>query len=111
MTTPVAINGALVAFDPLILKGPPGDAGQIGRIGPPGPSSGLTMGTVTTLPPGSQCSASITGIAPNQKLNLQLAGGSTTDGGGGGGGGSGGIDGGGAASVYSDDQHLDGGGA
>lgn len=40
--------------------------------GKPGPVNTLTVGEVTTVPPGSGSSATITGDAPNQVLNLEL---------------------------------------
>lgn len=52
------------------------DAGAIegvkGETGDPGPANSLTIGTVTTLPTGSDATASITGTAPNQVLNLGI---------------------------------------
>lgn len=42
-----------------------------------GPANTLTMGTVTTLPVGSSATATITGTAPNQMLNLGLPVGAT----------------------------------
>lgn len=62
------------------------DAGQIegiqgeqGPQGPIGPANTLTIGTVTTLDTGSGATASITGTAPNQVLNLGLPRGLTGD--------------------------------
>jgi hypothetical protein len=43
-----------------------------GGVGPAGPPNTLTMGTVTTGVPGSAASASITGVSPNQVLNLTI---------------------------------------
>lgn len=62
-------------------QGPKGDTGQTGSQGPqgqqgpqgdPGPANTLTIGTVTTLQSGTQATASITGDAPNQTLNLGI---------------------------------------
>lgn len=44
----------------------------IGGIGPSGPANVLTIGAVETLPPGEPATASITGTAPAQVLNLGL---------------------------------------
>jgi hypothetical protein len=41
-------------------------------VGPPGPTTNITIGTVTTGAPGSQASASITGTAPNLVLDLTI---------------------------------------
>lgn len=43
-----------------------------GVKGDPGPANTLTLGTVTTGAAGSQASATITGTAPNQTLNLTI---------------------------------------
>lgn len=75
--TPVEIDGALVSFDPLILKGDSGTAGAQGVAGPVGATTNLTMGTVTSVPSGQSASASLTGTAPNQVLNLVLPAGPT----------------------------------
>lgn len=40
--------------------------------GPPGPANTLSIGTVTTAPPGDPAGASIGGTAPNQTLSLTL---------------------------------------
>lgn len=45
--------------------------------GPAGPANTLTIGTVTTTAPGSSATASVTGTAPNQTLNLGLPQGAT----------------------------------
>ena len=50
-------------------QGEPGEDGQDGQPGAPGPANTLIIGTVTD---GEQASASITGEAPNQQLNLVL---------------------------------------
>jgi hypothetical protein len=52
------------------LQGIPGNPGTPGAQGPAGPANTLTIGTVTSA---STPSASITGTAPNQTLNLVLA--------------------------------------
>jgi hypothetical protein len=41
-------------------------------VGDTGPANSLAIGTVTTLPPGEQATATITGDAPEQVLNLNL---------------------------------------
>lgn len=51
-------------------KGNPGDASTV--PGPAGPPNVLTIGEVTTVDYGAGSSATITGSAPNQVLNLQL---------------------------------------
>lgn len=71
-STPVTINGALVSFDPVVLKGDPGGVGTPGATGPAGAATDLTIGTVTSVPSGQSASASITGTAPNKVLNLVL---------------------------------------
>ena len=50
-------------------QGPQGEPGEDGQDGQPGPANTLTIGTVTD---GEHASASITGEAPNQQLNLVL---------------------------------------
>jgi hypothetical protein len=49
----------------------------IGGVGPPGPANVLTIGDVDTLETGEDATASITGTAPNQVLNLGLPKGNT----------------------------------
>ncbi len=44
----------------------------IGGVGPPGPANSLEIGDVETLEAGEPATASITGAAPNQELNLGL---------------------------------------
>lgn len=41
-------------------------------IGPTGPANSLSIGTVTTLAPGEDASATITGNAPTQTLSLEI---------------------------------------
>lgn len=56
-------------------QGPKGDTGQTGPQGAQGATGttpNLTMGTVTTLEPDSQATATITGTAENPVLNLGL---------------------------------------
>lgn len=53
-------------------QGPKGDKGDTGDTGPAGPPNSLAIGTVTTGAPGSSASASITGTAPSQVLDLTL---------------------------------------
>ena len=54
---------------PINIKGEKGDKGDMGD---PGPANTLTIGTVTTGEAGTSASASITGEAPNQVLNLNI---------------------------------------
>lgn len=49
--------------------GPKGETGATGATGPAGPANTLGIGTVTS---GTKASATITGTAPNQTLNLVL---------------------------------------
>ncbi|CAN7337636.1 hypothetical protein LJR090_002565 [Bosea sp. LjRoot90] len=49
----------------------------IGGVGPPGPANTLEIGDVDTLETGEEATASITGSAPNQLLNLGLPKGNT----------------------------------
>lgn len=75
--------------------------GEKGDKGDPGPANTLTIGTVTTGEPGTEASATITGDAPNQTLNLTIPRGKDGKDGesaGGGGGGSGETDPGGGGS-------------
>lgn len=50
--------------------------GEPGEQGPPGPSTAvsasLSIGTIQTLPPGQNATASVTGTPPNQILNLGI---------------------------------------
>lgn len=54
------------------LKGEQGEMGARGDVGPAGPSNSLTIGTVRTLPTGSNANASVIGTPPSQILNLDL---------------------------------------
>lgn len=54
------------------LKGERGEMGVQGDAGPAGPASSLAIGTVRTLPTGSNANASVIGTPPNQILNLDL---------------------------------------
>jgi hypothetical protein len=49
-----------------------GTAGATGTTGSAGPANTLSIGTVTTLSPGASATASITGAAPTQTLNLGI---------------------------------------
>src|SRR5262245_43371834 len=53
-------------------QGNPGAPGGIGNTGPAGPPNTLAIGTVSTLPPGSSATSTITGAAPNQTLSLGI---------------------------------------
>ena len=44
----------------------------VGQPGPNGPANTLTPGTITTLPPGSAVTVTITGTAPNQVVNFGI---------------------------------------
>ena len=48
------------------------EQGPVGPQGPTGPANTLSIGTVTTVASGSQATATITGTAPNQVLNLSI---------------------------------------
>lgn len=52
--------------------GEQGLQGETGDTGPAGPPNTLEIGSVTTLSPGSNATAEITGDAPNQTLNLGI---------------------------------------
>lgn len=67
-----------------IPKGDTGSPGDPGDPGEPGPANTLTIGTVETLPAGSQATAEITGDAPNQTLSLGIPQGEKGDDGSGG---------------------------
>lgn len=54
------------------IVGTPGPSGNAGPPGSPGPANSLSIGTVTTLPPGSSATATITGSSPTQTLSLGL---------------------------------------
>lgn len=56
----------------LSLTIPRGDVGATGATGPLGPPNSLTIGTVSTVAAGGSASATITGTAPNQTLNLTI---------------------------------------
>ncbi len=49
----------------------------IGGVGPPGPANVITIGAVDTLETGEEATASLTGAAPTQVLNLGLPKGAT----------------------------------
>ena len=59
-------------YDVGALEGIQGPVGPQGPQGEVGPANTLTIGTVTTLDTGVPATASITGTAPNQVLNLGL---------------------------------------
>ena len=62
-------TGATGATGPQGVQGEQGPQGQTGPQGPAGPANVLTIGSVTS---GNVASATITGEAPNQVLNLVL---------------------------------------
>lgn len=69
-------------------KGNPGDKGDPGEKGDPGPTGAtpnIQIGTVQTLEPGQQATASMTGTPENPLLNLGIPKGATGGGEGGGG--------------------------
>jgi hypothetical protein len=55
----------------------PGAPGSAGPVGPAGPSSVLTIGTVTTVATGGNATATLSGVSPNQTLNLGIPRGAT----------------------------------
>lgn len=57
--------------------GATGATGPQGAVGPAGPTNSLAIGTVSTAASGVSASATITGTAPNQTLNLTLPRGDT----------------------------------
>ena len=61
------------------MTGPTGPKGDTGDTGPAGPPNSLAIGTVTTGAAGSSASASITGDAPSQTLNLTIPRGNVGD--------------------------------
>lgn len=69
-------SGAVVGGD-LILTHGDGSTSNVGTV--VGPPNTLTVGTVTHLPPASTPTASITGTAPNQTLDLGLVDGAGGD--------------------------------
>lgn len=58
-------------------QGPKGDTGQTGPQGATGATPNLTIGTVTTLDPDDDATATITGTAANPVLNLGIPKGDT----------------------------------
>lgn len=58
-------------------RGATGPTGPQGAVGPAGPANSLAIGTVSTAASGVSASATITGTAPNQTLNLTLPRGDT----------------------------------
>jgi hypothetical protein len=52
--------------------GPQGEKGDQGDVGNAGPANSLAIGTVSTGAAGSNASATITGAAPNQTLDLSI---------------------------------------
>jgi hypothetical protein len=52
--------------------GAAGTNGTNGAAGPAGPANSLAIGTVTTLTSGAAATASVTGTAPNQTLNIGI---------------------------------------
>jgi hypothetical protein len=67
--TPILV-GAKVS--PAGLQGPAGSPGSTGGVGDTGPANQLSIGTVSTVTPGNPATATITGDAPNQTLNLGI---------------------------------------
>lgn len=64
-------------------QGEPGPAGQTGPTGPTGATPNIQIGTVQTLEPGQQATASMTGTPENPLLNLGIPKGATGGGEGG----------------------------
>lgn len=54
------------------IPGTTGVPGATGPMGPEGPANVLTIGSVTTGPPGSMAQVSITGVSPNQVINFVI---------------------------------------
>jgi hypothetical protein len=75
--TPVSTTVSLVTAGPMGPQGPQGIQGAPGNDGADGPANTLTIGTVSTLTPGSSATATVTGTAPNQTLNLGIPQGAT----------------------------------
>ena len=87
----LAVSVAKAGVPVLVAKGDPGDKGDKGDpgdkgdkgdkgdSGAAGPANSLAIGTVTTGAAGSSASASITGTAPAQTLDLTIPRGSTGD--------------------------------
>lgn len=69
---PYFTQGATGATGPTGPTGATGATGAKGDVGETGPANTITMGTVTTGPAGSSASATVTGTAPNQTLNLVI---------------------------------------
>lgn len=65
----VGATGATGATGP---QGPIGVTGPTGPTGATGPANSLSIGTVSTLSPGASATASVTGTAPTQTLNLGI---------------------------------------
>lgn len=71
------MDGTVIARGPTTVKlrflqGIVGPTGPTGPTGPAGPANTLTIGTVTALAYGEDATASVTGTAPSQTLNLGL---------------------------------------
>lgn len=56
----------------VIQIGIPGQVGPAGPEGPAGPPDIISIGTITTTAPGTQASATISGVTPNRLLNLSI---------------------------------------
>jgi len=69
---PYFTQGAKGDTGPTGATGPTGPTGATGATGATGPANTITMGTVTTGAAGSSASATVTGTAPNQTLNLVI---------------------------------------
>lgn len=54
------------------IPGIPGSPGAKGDPGAPGPATNLTIGTITTGSPGTMAAAALSGVVPNQVLNLTI---------------------------------------
>jgi hypothetical protein len=52
-------------------------AGLVGPVGPAGPTASLSIGSISKLAPGSTPTVQITGVAPNQLLNMGIVTGDT----------------------------------
>ena len=83
---PIGVTGATGPQGPQGIQGPTGATGPqgatgatgpTGATGATGPANTLTVGTVSTGTAGSSASATISGIAPNQTLDLTIPRGDT----------------------------------
>ena len=74
-------TGATGPTGPTGPAGATGSTGSAGATGATGPANTLAVGTVTTLAAGASATATLTGTAPSQTLNLGIPQGATGSGG------------------------------